>query len=59
MICALGAIVAFTAEMLMASTGIRDEAAEGRRAAEQDAPETAEPQNQGGATEPAASPDGV
>jgi hypothetical protein len=58
-ICALGAIVAFTAEMLMASTGIRDEAAEGRRAAEQDAPEAAEPENQAGATEPASSPDGV
>jgi hypothetical protein len=58
-ICALGAIVAFTAEMLMASTGIRDEAAEGRRAAEQDAPEAAEPENPGGAQEPASSPDGV
>jgi hypothetical protein len=45
--------------MLMASTGIRDEAAEGRRAAEQDAPEATEPENQGGATEPASSPDGV
>src|SRR5229473_8377176 len=31
--CALGAIVAFTAEMLMASIGIRSEVAESRRAA--------------------------
>ena len=58
-ICALGAIVAFTVEMLMASTGIRDEAAEGRRAAEQDAPEAVEPQNGGGAAEPASSSDGA
>jgi membrane associated rhomboid family serine protease len=58
-LCALGAIVAFTVEMLMASTGIRDEAAEGRRAAEQDAPEAAEPENQAGASEPAASGDGA
>jgi hypothetical protein len=32
MFCALGAICAFTAEMLMASTGIRGEAAASRRA---------------------------
>jgi hypothetical protein len=54
-ICALGAIAAFTAEMLLASTGIRDEAAEGRRAAEQDAPEAAEPKDGGEAQEPASS----
>jgi hypothetical protein len=54
-ICALGAIAAFTAEMLLASIGIRDEAAEGRRAAEQDAPEAAEPENEGSAQEPASS----
>src|SRR6202795_1126767 len=47
--CALGAIVAFTAEMLMASVGIRTEVAEGRRtAAEDDATEAAEPQHGGG-----------
>jgi hypothetical protein len=56
-LCARGAIVAFTVEMLMASTGIRDEAAEGRRAAEQDAGEAAEPPNQGGASEAASSSD--
>jgi hypothetical protein len=39
----------------MASTGIRDEAAEGRRAAEQDAPEAAEPENQDSAQQPASS----
>ena len=32
-ICALGAIVAFTLEMLMAGTGIRAEVAQGRRSA--------------------------
>jgi len=43
--CALGGIGAFTAEMLMASTGIRLEAAAIRRAAaEGDAAEVPEPQ---------------
>src|ERR1700674_5885802 len=47
--CALGAIVAFTAEMLMASVGIRTEVAEGRRSATQtDVPEAVEPQHEGG-----------
>src|SRR6266851_9762768 len=46
--CALGAIVAFTAEMLMASVGIRTEVAEGRRTATQtDVPEAGEPQHEG------------
>jgi hypothetical protein len=58
-ICALGAIAAFTTEMLMASTGIRDEAAEGRRAAEQDAGEAAEPLDHGDASEAASSSDGA
>jgi len=53
--CALGGIGAFTAEMLMASTGIRLEAAESRRAAaEGDAAEVPEPQL--GATGDAAGP---
>ena len=43
--CALGGICAFATEMLMASIGIRDEAAEGRRAAaESDPSEMPEPQ---------------
>ena len=42
--CALGAIVAFTVEMLMASIGIRDLVESGRRDAEGDAAEGAEPQ---------------
>jgi hypothetical protein len=47
--CALGAIIAFTAEMLMASLGIRNEVAEGQRSAIQtDVPEAAEPQHEGG-----------
>ena|SRR5579864_3314046 len=42
--CALGAIVAFTAEMLMASVGIRIEVAESRRAAAvDDAADAVEP----------------
>jgi len=49
--CALGAIVAFTVEMLMASVGIRTEVAEGRRSATQtDIPEAGEPQHEGGIT---------
>ena len=47
--CALGAILAFTVEMLMASVGIRSEVAEGRRSATQtDVSETGEPQHEGG-----------
>jgi Protein of unknown function (DUF2721) len=43
-VCALGAIVAYTVEMLMAGIGIRVEAARGRRgAARPDAAESAEP----------------
>jgi hypothetical protein len=43
--CALAGICAFATEMLMASTGIRGEAAEGRRAAgESDASDIPEPQ---------------
>jgi len=59
--CSLGAIVAFTAEMLMASVGIRTEVAEGRRSATQtDVPEAAEPQHEGGiASETPQPSDGV
>jgi len=39
--CALGAIMAFTAEMLIAGTGIRAEVAESRRSAEEDEAATA------------------
>jgi hypothetical protein len=43
-VCALGAIGAFTAEMLLAGTGIRAEAAESRRAAtREDAPQAIDP----------------
>src|ERR1700681_557549 len=46
-VCTLGAIGAFTAEMLMASFGIRNEVAQSRRAAPQtDVPEAAEPQHE-------------
>jgi hypothetical protein len=46
--CALGAIVAFTVEMLMASIGIRTEVAESRRtAAQTNVPEAGEPEHQG------------
>jgi hypothetical protein len=55
--CALGGICAFTAEMLLASTGIRLEAAESRRAAaEGEAAEAPEPQPALGATGDAAGP---
>src|SRR6266851_10392921 len=46
--CALGAIVAFTAEMLMASIGIRSEVAESQRTAQIDAAEAGEPPHEGG-----------
>jgi Protein of unknown function (DUF2721) len=59
-VCALGAIGAFTAEMLMASIGIRTEVAEGRRAATQtDVPEAGEPPHEGGAAGETAPPDGT
>jgi hypothetical protein len=55
--CALGAIVAFTAEMLMASIGIRTIVAESRRtAAQTDAPELAEPQHEGGVADETSQP---
>jgi uncharacterized protein DUF2721 len=59
--CALGAIVAFTLEMLMASIGIRTEVAESRRSASQtDVPETGEPPHEGGiAGETSQSSDGA
>jgi uncharacterized protein DUF2721 len=59
--CALGAIVAFTVEMLMASIGIRTEVAESRRSASQtDVPEAGEPQHEGGiAGETSQSSDGA
>jgi hypothetical protein len=48
-VCALGAIVAFTAEMLMASIGIRTEVAESQCTATQiDIPEAGEPRHEGG-----------
>jgi hypothetical protein len=57
-ICALGAIVAFTVEMLMASIGIRDLVAEsGRKGAEADAAEGSEPQQDAHAGENAAPSD--
>jgi hypothetical protein len=59
-VCALGAIGAFTVEMLMASFGIRTEVAEGRRAATQtDVPEATEPQHEGGVAGETAPPDGT
>src|SRR5437879_3569880 len=55
--CALGAIVAFTVEMLMASVGIRTEVAEGRRTAtENDVPEAAESQHDEGVADGASQP---
>ncbi|MGC2414203.1 MAG: DUF2721 domain-containing protein [Stellaceae bacterium] len=59
--CALGAIVAFTAEMLMASIGIRTIVAESRRTVDRtDAPEATEPQHEGGvATETSQPSDGA
>ncbi len=55
--CALGAIVAFTAEMLMASIGIRSEVAESRRSATQsDVSEAAEPPREGGIADETSQP---
>lgn len=45
-LCAIGAIIAFTVEMLLSSIGIRNKVAEGRRlaaATEAEAPESIEP----------------
>jgi hypothetical protein len=50
-ICALGAIVAFTVEMLMASIGIRDLVESGRKGVEADAAEGSEPQQNANAGE--------
>src|SRR5216684_1996107 len=56
-VCALGAIGAFTVEMLMASIGIRTEVAEGRRtAAQSEVPEEGEPQHDGGIVDQASQP---
>jgi hypothetical protein len=58
--CTLGAIAAFTAEMMMASIGIRTEVAQGQRAATQtDVPEAVEPQHEGGVAGDAAPLDGT
>ena len=55
--CALGAIAAFTVEMLMASVGIRTKVEEGRRSATQtDVPEAGEPQHEGGIAGAASQP---
>jgi Protein of unknown function (DUF2721) len=51
-LCAIGAITAFTVEMLLSSIGIRNKVAEGRRqaaATEAEAPEGVEPQQDSGA----------
>jgi hypothetical protein len=50
-LCALGAIVAFTAEMLMAGTGIRAEVAAGRRTATRQEKAMAEEEAEGAAPE--------
>ena len=50
-LCAIGAITAFTVEMLLSSIGIRNKVAEGRRlaaATEAEAPEGIEPQQDSG-----------
>ena len=48
-LCALGAIAAFTVEMLLAGTGIRAEVAQGRRSAiEDDVGEAPDPREDGG-----------
>src|SRR3954468_14234495 len=46
-VCALAAIAAFTFEMLIAGTGIRDEVAQKRRSAEDEASEAPEPHQAG------------
>ena len=51
-LCAIGAITAFTVEMLLSSIGIRNKVAEGRRlaaATEAETPEGVEPQQDSGA----------
>ena len=56
-VCALGAIVAFTTEMLMAGTGIRAEVAKSRRSVSQDdAAEAQEGQQGGGEAHETAAP---
>jgi hypothetical protein len=56
-VCALGAIVAFTAEMLMASVGIRTEVAQSRRSASQDdAAQAQKPQPDAGNTREISAP---
>jgi hypothetical protein len=50
-LCAIGAITAFTVEMLLSSIGIRSKVAEGRRlaaATEAEAPDSVEPQQDAG-----------
>ena len=54
--CALGAIAAFTVEMLMASIGIRELVESGRKGVEADAAEAAEPQPAGENAAPSDSP---
>jgi hypothetical protein len=52
-LCAIGAITAFTVEMLLSSIGIRNQVAEGRRlaaATEAETPEGVEPQDDSGAS---------
>jgi uncharacterized membrane protein YedE/YeeE len=52
-LCAIGAITAFTVEMLLSSIGIRNKVAEGRRqaaATEAEAPEGVEPQQDSAAS---------
>ena len=46
-VCALAAIAAFTFEMLIAGTGIREEMAQQRRSAEDEAAEAPEPHQAG------------
>lgn len=51
-LCAIGAIIAFTVEMLLSSIGIRNKVAEGRRlaaATEAETPDGVEPQHDSGA----------
>jgi Protein of unknown function (DUF2721) len=57
-LCALGAIVAFTVEMLMTGTGIRAEAAQSRRAADDDSDEAAEPEPAAGEGRDGGAPSG-
>ncbi len=47
-VCALGAIAAYTVEMMVAGTGIRTEVAQSRREAAEESVETAEAHQAGG-----------